>query len=172
MRRKFGGTGLGRAISRRLVEQMGGKIGLQSALGKGSTFWFTLRLQKSQALQCVVDGDNRLVNIRVLLVDDNPTCRRLLHEQIIAWKMRVDTATNGTAALASLRRAAREGDSYSLAIVEQELPNMNGMALARDITAEPEIAGMRLILLVGLGKRIISEELGAAGFADGCFKPV
>ena len=170
--RKFGGTGLGLAISRQLVEKMGGKIGLESALGKGSTFWFTVPLQKSPALQPVLDSDHRLVNMRVLVVDDNTTSGLFLHEQIVAWKMRNGTATTGADALDCLRKAAREGDPYLLAIIDQEMPNMDGPALAREIKADPEIAGTGLILLAGFGKRISSEELRVAGFADCCFKPV
>ncbi len=170
--RKFGGTGLGLAISNYLVQKMGGNIGLESVLGKGSTFWFTVRLRKSPALQSSLDSSNRLANVRVLVVDDNRTSRRFLHEQIIAWKMRNGKATTGGDALDCLRKAAREGDPYQLAITDLDMPNLDGVELAREIKADPEIAGTRLILLAGFGKRINSEELHIAGFADWCVKPV
>ncbi|MBV8140459.1 MAG: response regulator [Verrucomicrobia bacterium] len=170
--RKFGGTGLGLAISKQLVEKMGGRIGLESASGKGSTFWFTLPLQKSQTIQPDSDDHPHLADVRVLVVDDNGTSRRFLHEQIIAWKMRNGEVTSGGEALDCLRRAAREGDSYPLAIIDLEMPGMDGLALARKIKADPEIAGTRLILLVGYGKRMSSEEFCAAGFTEWCFKPV
>jgi PAS domain S-box-containing protein len=170
--RKFGGTGLGLAISKQLVEKMGGQIGLESAEGTGSTFWFTMRLQKSAAVQSILDGTHRLVNARVLVVDDNRTSRRFLHDQVIAWKMRNGKATSGADALDHLRKAAREGDPYPLAIIDLEMPSMDGMALAREIKADPEIAGIRLVLLAGFGKRINAGELHKAGFAEWCFKPV
>ena len=109
---------------------------------------------------------------RVLVVDDNATNCRFLHEQIVAWKMRNGTATSGADALDCLRKAAREGDPYPLAIVDLDMPSMDGMALAREIKLDPKIAGTRLILLAGFGKGMRSEELRAAGFADCCFKPV
>ena len=161
--RKFGGTGLGLAISRQLVEKMGGKIGVESAIGKGSTFWFTVRLQKSPALQSVLDSNHRLLNMRVLVVDDNAISGQFIHEQIVAWKMRNGIATTGAEALDCLRRAAREGDPYPLAIIDLQMPDMDGMALAREIKADPKISDTRLILLAGFGKRISSEELQRRG---------
>ena len=172
MNRRFGGTGLGLAISRQLVEKMSGKIGVKSVLGEGATFWFTVRLPKSPALQLVTDDNHWLANRRVLLVDDHTITRQFLHQQILAFRMRSETATTGGEALACLRNAAREGDPFALAIVELEMPNMDVMALAREIKSDPGIAAVRLISLASFGKGIDSVELRSAGFADCCFKPV
>ena len=170
--RKFGGTGLGLAISRQLVEKMGGEIGVESAIGKGSTFWFTVRLRKSPSLQSTLDSDHRLVNMRVLIVDDNAVSGQFIHEQIVAWKMRNGIATTGAEALSRLQRAAREGDPYPLGIIDQQMPDMDGMSLAREIKADPTISDTRLILLASFGKRVSLEELRVSGFTDCCFKPV
>ena len=170
--RKFGGTGLGLAISKQLVEKMGGAIGVQSVPGKGSTFWFTVRLQKQPEPPSALDGNQIFVNARVLIVDDNATNGRFLHEQIAAWKMRSGNATTGSDALDCLRKAAQERDSYLLAIIDLDMPSMDGWALAREIKADPTIAGTRLILLADFGKRISPEELRTAGIADCCSKPV
>ena len=151
---------------------MGGDIGLESVQGKGSTFWFTVSLQKSAAIGSILDGKLPLANVRVLVVDDTVTSCRFLHEQVMAWKMRNGTASNGEEALKLLRTAAREGDPYRLAIIDREMPNPDGLALAREIKGDPVIAGTRLILLAGYGKQINSEEMRIAGFADWCSKPV
>ncbi len=172
MTRKFGGTGLGLAISRQLVEKMGGQIGVESALGMGSTFWFTLHLQKSPSVQSTLDSDHRLLHMRALIVDDNAVSGQFLHEQIVAWKKRNGIANTGAEALSHLRRAAREGDPYPLGIINQQMPDMDGIALARKIKADPAISDTRLILLAGFGKRVGLAELHASGFADCCSKPV
>ncbi len=170
--RKFGGTGLGLAISRQLVEKMGGEIGVESAIGEGSTFWFTVRLRKSPSPQSTSDSNHRLANMRALIVDNNAVSGQFIREQIVAWEMRNGVATTGAEALSCLRRAAREGDPYPLGIIDQQMPDMDGMALAREIKADPTISDTRLILLTSFGKRISSEELHASGFANCCFKPV
>jgi PAS domain S-box-containing protein len=170
--RKFGGTGLGLAISRQLVEKMGGLIGVESALGKGSTFWFTVRLRKSPSPQSTLDNGHPLANLRALLVDEHAVSGQFIHEQIVAWKMRDGVAMTGAEALKLLRSAARDRDPYPLTIIDQQLPDMDGMALGRKIKADPIISGTRLILLTSFGRRISPQELRASGFTDCCSKPV
>ena len=170
--RKFGGSGLGLAISKQLVGKMDGTIGVLSVPGKGSTFWFSVRLQKQPVPQSALDGNRIFVNARVLIIDDNATNGRFLHEQIVAWKMRSGTADSKSDALDCLRKAAQERDPYLLAIIDLGMPNMDGWALAQEIKADPKIAGTRLILLAGLGQGISPEKLRSADITDCCFKPV
>jgi two-component system, sensor histidine kinase and response regulator len=170
--RKFGGTGLGLVICKQLIEKMSGSISLESFPGEGSTFCFTLRLQKQEAPSVILKEDHALVNKRVLIVDDNATNGQFLHDQIIAWKMRDGTVDNGIEALARLRKSAEAGDAYPLAIIDMDMPNMNGLDLAKEIKADPKIASTRLILLTGFGRRISPAELHAAGISDWRYKPV
>jgi two-component system sensor histidine kinase/response regulator len=170
--RKFGGTGLGLVICKQLIEKMDGFIGLESRPGEGSMFWFTLRLQKQEALSPALEENHSLVNARVMIVDDNATNGRFLHDQMIAWKMRNGTADSGVTALALLRKAAEEGDPCLLAIIDMDMPDINGLDLARMIKTDPKIASTRLILLTGFGRRITPEELRTAGITDWRYKPV
>jgi PAS domain S-box-containing protein len=171
--RKYGGTGLGLAIAKQLVDHMDGQIGVQSQLGKGTTFWFTAPFEKQANAGKIPERSFRdLFNFRVLVVDDNATNSEILRRQILAWRMQADSAASGAEALKLLRAAATECRPYDLALLDVQMPEMDGLTLARAIKADPAIAGTRFILLTEFTKRISPEGPRAAGITDCCFKPV
>jgi PAS domain S-box-containing protein len=171
--RKYGGTGLGLAVAKQLVEMMDGQIGAQSQQGKGSTFWFTAKLEKqANAVKAPEKSFRDLFNFQVLVVDDNATNCEILRRQILAWRMQAHTAASGVEALKLLRTAATECRPYDLALVDAQMPEMDGLTLARAIKADPAISGTRLVMLTGFSKQINPEEPRAAGVTDSCFKPV
>jgi PAS domain S-box-containing protein len=175
MTRKYGGTGLGLAISKQLVELMQGAIGLQSEPAKGSTFWFTVRLDKQATATAGLRVNPRresLAGLRVLIVDDSAVNREILQRQTFAWQMRSTTAAAGAEALELLRRKAAAGSPYDLAILDMQMPAMDGLSLARAIRADPAIADTRLVILTSLGTRINSETLREACIAAYLVKPV
>jgi two-component system sensor histidine kinase/response regulator len=132
--RKYGGTGLGLAISKQLVTMMHGQIGVRSKPGQGSNFWFTARLEKQAGGAKSPRQDSRdLFDVRVLVVDDNAINRKILHHQILAWKMAPGSAASGLEALEILRAAAVEGKPYDLALLDVQMPEMDGFMLARAI---------------------------------------
>ncbi len=172
--RKYGGTGLGLAISRQLVSMMEGQINVESEAGKGSTFWFTAQFERQakDAKQSRWLYNRDLLDLRVLVVDDNATNRQILRHQLFAWKMQKGSAANGHEALDLLHEAAAEGKPYDLALLDMQMPEMDGLTLARTIKAIPQIAATRLIILTSLGNVLSSQELKAAGIDAYLVKPV
>ncbi len=168
--RKFGGTGLGLAICRQLVERMHGQIGVESTRGQGSTFWFTVRLAKAPGASAVATGG--LADVRVLVVDDSETSRRSLQRQLVSRQVNVSGVPNGEQALGRLREAAAANTPFDVAVVDQQMPGIDGLALAHAIQADPSIAATRLILLTPFGRMPRAETLAGAGVTLSQFKPV
>ena len=171
--RKYGGTGLGLAICKQLTELMGGEIGFVSRADSGSTFFFTLPLP--------LDGDGMVAEarasadlggLRVLIVDDELVNRRIYQELLTRWGMRSGSSASAPAALSGMRAARDQGDPFAMALVDLNMPGMDGESFARAVKADPTLSDTVLLMLTSSGQRGDAARMAEAGFAAYLTKPV
>lgn len=170
--RKYGGTGLGLAICKQLVTLMGGVIGVESQMEKGSKFWFEVLFTK--LVEPVLPKSERglLHNRRLLVVDNNATNCKIIYHQATHWGMQVDQADSIAAALKVIQKACEQGKSYDVALVDMQIPQTNGMTLGEQIKANSAIAEIPLIMIISTNQRDQVQQALQIGFAAYLVKPI
>ena len=169
--RRYGGTGLGLAICRRLADAMGGSVGVDSAPGQGSCFWVQLPFELAhEPVSAPVPAVSRMLqDKKMLVVDDNQTNRVVLASHLLAWDVRADLAADGRIGLERLRDAAAQGDPYDVALVDMEMPGMDGLELARIVSHDADLSATSLVLLSSID--VEAAAATRAGFVAHLMKP-
>ena len=171
--RKYGGTGLGLAITSQIVQLMGGRTGVESEVGRGSTFYFTANFQKSKHPPDKVPGDEiSLADLPVLIVDDNATNRRILLEMLTNWGLKPAAVESGREAIAALSTAHAAGRPYALVLLDAMMPEMDGFTLAERIQRHPELVGAAMMMLSSADRREDAARCRELGVSAYLVKPI
>jgi CheY-like chemotaxis protein len=172
--RKYGGTGLGLTISNRLANMMEGRMWVESELGKGSRFHFTVRFGviESTIPRVPVSSPRALEGVRVLIVDDNETNRRILNDAMINWKMRPLLACDAQEAISKLEQAAAQGDACRLMVTDFNMPHQDGLSLVQQVRSKPALTATVIMMLTSSGQRQDAARCRELGIESYLLKPV